>query len=107
MSPYNGFILSIVLMLPGSVTHTGPSNACLPMEATVTVSTTDQGHIEILAPRDAKIKVFMLHAESVELPIEMTLTNGRLSSVAPGVYDVIIHDTGKKYCIQTQRLTVN
>jgi hypothetical protein len=109
MVPYNGFILSIFLVLPGSITFTDQGSACRSMEATVKVSSTtsDQGVIEIIAPLDADLKVYLLDAGTSELPVEKTLSNGQLRQVAPGQYDVILQDSRKKYCLYTQRVTVN
>lgn len=107
MIPYNGFILSIVLMLFGVATPPLEERGCQAMDATVKVSAIDQGLIEILGPSDAKLKVYMLLLESSDPPQEVELTNGQLRQVAPGQYDVILQDTGRKYCLYTQRVTVN
>jgi hypothetical protein len=108
MSPYNGFILSIILMLPGAFTPLAEHGACQSMDATVTVVTAaaDEHVIQINAPRDAHLIVYLL-VEQGDLPVEVPLRDGKIRDVAKGQYDVILQDTQKRYCIAVHRVTVN
>ena len=109
MIPYNGFILSIFLMLPGASAPTAMDSACEAMDVTVTVSTADdkQGVIEILAPQDADLKVYLLGTEGGKPPVEVAIVKGKVKNVAPGQYDLILKDIGRKYCNHLSRVTVN
>ena len=84
-------------------------SGCQSMDVTVTVSSAgnNAGVIEILAPTDAKLKVYLLNTENSKPPVEVTLVDGKVRNVAIGQYDLILQDTGKKYCNVLRRLTIN
>jgi hypothetical protein len=109
MIPYNGFILSIIMMLHGSVALPVPDKACQPMSLSIEVSpaTAVGATISLDVPVDANLRVFLSSTEDDGPPKEVKLANNKLHNVAPGSYDLIVQDQGKKYCSELRRLTVN
>jgi hypothetical protein len=109
MSPYNGFILSVILMLPYAPMPRSGNEKCLGMKLEVKVTAvTDQGaNISLKLPGDADIKVFLLPSGDEGPPKEVELIGGDLRNVARGTYDIIVQDQQRKYCSELQTVTVN
>jgi hypothetical protein len=109
MSPYNGFILSIILMLPFAPMRPQDIAKCQDMKLEIKISpSSDQSAIISLSvPRDADIKVFLLAAGDEGPPKEVEAVAGELRDVAKGTYDIIVQDQRRKYCSALQTVTVN
>ena len=109
MSPYNGFILSIVLTLPLLPAPNRSELDCQEMRLKVEVQPpTEQGsNIQISVPRDADVKVVLMRLEPGTPPEEVQLVNGKISNVAPGQYELLVQDKSRKYCVAQQTITVN
>ena len=109
MNPYNGFILSIILMLPLSDLPSRYDQNCESMKLEVEVApATDQGStIKVRVPEDADIRVALMQAEPPGPPHEVRLINGEVRNIAPGAYDIIVVDKKHKYCSEVRKVTVN
>jgi hypothetical protein len=108
MIPYNGFILSI-LMLPLMPLSEDSSQQCQEMKMEIKVApANDQGAtISLTTPADADLKIFLMPADASAPPKEVVATGGELRNIARGSYEIVIQDAKRKYCSVIQRLTVN
>ena len=109
MNPYNGFILSMILLLPVVRLAQPSDQSCQEMKLEVKVGpASDQGStITITSPKDARLRIFLMAQDGSGLPAEVQLTNGELRNVARGQYEIIVQDLDKRYCSELKKITVN
>ena len=109
MNPYNGFILSMILMLPMTRVPQAPDQPCQEMKLEIkVVPASQQGStVTLTSPNDARLRVFLMPQDGVGPPVEVQLVRGELRNVAPGTYEIIVQDLAKRYCSELKKVTVN
>ena len=109
MNPYNGFILSIVLMLilPDLPRREIQNCETMKLEIEVMPATELGSTIKLRVPEDADLKVVLMRDDPPGQPNEVRLVNSELRHVQKGSYDIVVVDKKRKYCSEVQKVRVN
>jgi len=109
MNPYNGFILSMILLLPMVRVPQPMDEPCREMKLEIKVAqASKQGAtVTLTSPNDARLRVFLMPQDGLGLPVEVQPVEGELRNVAPGSYEIIVQDLSKRYCSELKKITVN